>query len=247
MRRADASVTTTDEQARAAESGVKGMIPVGRPFLEYLLSSLADAGFTEVCLVTGPEHEVVRGYFDGLSTQRIRIVHAIQPEPRGTADAVAAAESFAGPDNFLVINSDNLYPLAALSAARQLDGPGLIAFSARTMMEQAGVPAERVAGFPRVEAGSDGNLVRLAPADGADQGHVSMNCWRFGPSIFPACRGIAPSPRGELELPDAVTYSMTHLGQPYQVVLSDEPVLDLSSRADIARVTRQLEGVTVRL
>lgn len=243
----DASATLSDDQARAADSGVKGMIPIGRPFMDYLLSSLADAGFTEVCLVTGPEHEVVRGYFDGLSAKRLQIVHALQPEPRGTADAVAAAESFAGPDNFLVLNSDNFYPLAALRSARQLEGPGLVAFSADVMVLVAGVPAERVASFPRVETGPDGNLVRLAPADGADRGYVSMNCWRFGPTIFPACYGISPSPRGELELPDAVSYSMTRLGQRYHVVLSDEPVLDLSSRADIARVTRQLDGVTVRL
>jgi hypothetical protein len=40
---------------------------------------------------------------------------------------------------------------------------------------------------------------------------------------------------------------MARLGERYQVLRSDEPVLDLSSRADVARVTRQLEGVDVRL
>ena len=33
------------EQAKAADSGVKAMISVGRPFLDHVISALADAGF----------------------------------------------------------------------------------------------------------------------------------------------------------------------------------------------------------
>lgn len=248
MRRVDPVAALTEDQASVADSGIKGMIPVGRPFIDFLLSALADAGFTDVCLVSGPEHDAVRRHIEGLNPQRIRITHAIQAEPRGTADAVAAAEAFAGGDGFLVINSDNYYPLAALPAARLLDGPGLVAFSARAMIEEGGVPRERVAPFPRVETDVEGFLSALTvnPAAG-DAGYVSMNCWRFGPAIFSACRAIVPSPRGELELPDAVNYSITRLGERYRVLRSDDPVFDLSSRGDIARVTRQLEGMVVRL
>ena len=248
MRRADPGAALTTEQAGLAERGVKGMIPVGRPFIEFLLSALADAGFTEVCLVIGPEHDAVRRYTDALNPQRVRITHAIQAEPRGTADAVAAAEAFAGGNAFLVINSDNYYPPASLHDCRTLDGPGLVTFSSRAIVQQGGVPLERVASFPRVETDTEGFLSALTvnPAAG-NSGYLSMNCWRFGPAIFTACRAITPSPRGELELPDAVNYSMTRLGERYRVLRSDEPVFDLSSRSDIARVTRQLEGTVVRL
>lgn len=248
MRQVDSNAALTAEQAGIAERGVKGMIPVGRPFMDYLLSALADSGYTQACLVTGPEHGSVRSYYDGLATRRITISHVIQPEPLGTANAVAAARDFAGSDQFLVLNSDNYYPGAALRAARQLKGPGLIAFSARALIQEGGVPADRVATFPRVEVDANGFLSRLFfEGTAGTDGYVSMNLWRFRPTIFEACRAIAPSPRGELELPDAVEYSVTRLGERYQVRLSDEPVLDLSSRADVARVTRQLEGVDVRL
>ena len=247
MRQVDSNAALTAEQAGIAERGVKGMIPVGRPFIDYLLSALADSGYTHACLVTGPEHGSVRAYYDGLETRRITISHAIQLEARGTADAVAAAQAFAGSDQFLILNSDNYYPIAALSSARQLKGPGLVAFSARAMIQHGGVPAGRVAAFPRVQVDANGFLSGLFSGGVAEEGFVSMNLWRFGPSIFEACRAIAPSPRGELELPDAVEYSRTRLGERYQVMRSDEPVLDLSSRADVARITRQLEGVDVRL
>jgi glucose-1-phosphate thymidylyltransferase len=245
MRKPEPSASLTREQQRAAESGIKGMVPVGRPFLEYLLGGLADSGFEEACLVIGPEHDAVRDYLRRLAPSRLSVVTAVQPEARGTADAVAAAEPFAGAGEFLVINSDNYYPPSALQAARQLAGPGLVAFSARALIDDAGVPAERVAAFPSVETDAQGFLTRLAPGTGS--GYVSMNCWRFDSTIFAACRAIPPSPRGELELPDAVRYSIERLGTRYRVIRSDLPVLDLSSRGDIERVTRQLAGVPVRL
>ena len=68
------------------------MIPFRRPFLDYVLSALADAGCTDVCLVIGPEHGVVSDYY-GRATcrERVRVRFAIQAEARGTADAVLSA------------------------------------------------------------------------------------------------------------------------------------------------------------
>ena len=45
MQRADESARMSPEQRRVADSGVKAMIPIARPFLDYVLSALADAGF----------------------------------------------------------------------------------------------------------------------------------------------------------------------------------------------------------
>ena len=55
--------------------------------------------------------------------------------------------------------------------------------------------------------------------------YVSMNCWRFGPAIFEACRKIKPSSRGELELPDAVQYAIEELGERFKVVRIQGAVL----------------------
>ena len=49
-----------------------------------------------------------------------------------------------------------------------------------------------------------------------------------------------PSPRGEYEVTDAVQYVIDVLGEPFEVVKSDEPVLDMSSRGDIGSVERML-------
>ena len=125
-------------------------------------------------------------------------------------------------------------------------------------MAQSNIPAERISKFSVVEAQprptAPRRLLRIIEKpDAATLARlprplgVSMNCWRFGPSIFEACRQIKPSPRGELELPDAVQYAIDRLGERFGIVWCKAPVLDLSSRNDIEPVARRLKGVKVEL
>jgi glucose-1-phosphate thymidylyltransferase len=73
-----------------------------------------------------------------------------------------------------------------------------------------------------------------------------MNLWAFTPGIVDACARIPRSPRGEFELPDAVRYLMRDLGIPVTAGRRC-PVIDLSTRADIARVRERVAGIEVRL
>src|SRR5512141_210353 len=86
MRRAADGAALDSNQAAVADTGVKAMIPIGRPFLDYVLSALADAGIGEVCLVVGPEHDAIRRYYrDEAHVERLRIAFATQERPLGTA------------------------------------------------------------------------------------------------------------------------------------------------------------------
>ena len=60
MRQADERANVDAQQAAVAEQGIKAMIPIGRPFLDYVLSALRDAGCDDICLVIGPEHSAIR-------------------------------------------------------------------------------------------------------------------------------------------------------------------------------------------
>ena len=234
-------------QEQAAAAGSKGMMPVGRPFLDYTLNTLADAGYTEVCLVIGPGHQAVRDYYQSLELTRVALSFAVQQQPRGTADAVAAAEEFADGHPFLVLNSDNHYPTAVLTALSYLGNPGLAAFRVDALLA-GGIPYARLARFPVMVWDREFTLVELQTESvPCATDFVSMNCWRFSSGIFAACRAIAVSPSGELELPNAVRHAMEQLNLRFSVLPFALPVLDLSTRADIARVTDRLRGVEVRL
>jgi glucose-1-phosphate thymidylyltransferase len=254
MRRADQAATgLSDAQSAAADTGVKGLIPVGRPFLDYAISALADAGLTDICLVVAPEHAVLHERYGALPGSRVRIEFAVQAEARGTADAVLAAEHWAAGEPFLVVNSDNYYPVEALRALAALDEPGLVAFSREGLLASGQIAASRVLAFAVLELAGD-YLARIVEkpspeelgALGADL-WVSMNCWRFDSRIFRACGNVPMSSRGELELPVAVSLAISRGDMRVRAVRSSLPVLDLSSRGDIAAVTAQLAHVEARL
>ncbi|MAE60790.1 MAG: glucose-1-phosphate thymidylyltransferase [Planctomycetaceae bacterium] len=257
MRVDDDQAAMTATQAAVAGTGVKALIPVGtgRPFLDYVMNALADAGYRHICLVIGPEHDAVREYYDGeAGLSRLTVEYAVQADPLGTANAVASAETFAAGDSLLVINSDNYYPSEATAALAALSEPGLAMFDRQAMVTGSNIEADRIAKFAVVQVDDDGYMSRIIEKPDAatmasltDPIGVSLNCWRFDGSIFEACRSIEKSKRGEFELPDAVEYSMRHLGRRYRAVPVKLPVLDLSSRSDIAGVADRLAAVEVAL
>ena len=166
-----------------------------------------------------------------------------------TAVAVLSAEEFAGGEDFLVINSDNLYPVSALASLAGLSEPGLALFSRDALVAGSNIPPDRIAAFAVCEVGADGYLEAILEKPDANElarlgpdPPVSMNCWRFSSGIFDACRRVPLSPRGELELPMAVRGAMAR-GMRFRVVWSRDGVLDLSQRADIAAVAEKLRDI----
>lgn len=255
-READAGgAALSDEQRKAAERGAKGMMPLGaRPFLDYVLSALADAGIETVTLVVRPEAHEMRDYFTRTHVpRRVRVRFAVQAESRGTADAVLAARDAVDDAPFLVLNSDNYYPVRAYADLADIGASGLVAFEAETLVREGGLEPERVLRYALIDAGDDGWLrtVREKPAEDDPLARraerwVSMNLWSFTPVIFDACARVRPSPRGELEIQDAVNLAVRELGERFRVLTMHAGVLDLSSRADIAFVARQLVGIEPR-
>jgi dTDP-glucose pyrophosphorylase len=282
------------------------MIPInGRPFLDYVLSVLADAGIRDVALVVAPDHDAVSRYYTlDAPPSRLRLSFVTQTNPLGTADAVLAAQDWVGDDPFLVMNADNLYPERGLADLAALGGPGLLAFDSDELVSSSNIPIERIQSFALIDVDDAGHLRGIVekpsagrpaeasnlPADRPRQGYggpstlhakaeagghahdgqrtsdhpagsnggsvasafrqkttplISMNCWRFDSRIFAACRDVPPSPRGELELPEAVGLAVRR-GITFTAVAAHGPVLDLSRRSDTADVARRLAGVVPR-
>jgi glucose-1-phosphate thymidylyltransferase len=248
------------DQASAAASGAKAMMPLAvegpgggrtaRPFLDYILSALADAGYTDACLVAAPDHRAMAEYYAGPGRpRRIRVAFAVQEAPLGTADAVHAARAWTGRDPFLVINGDNYYAVRTLRSLVERPGAATALFRTEELVARSNIPRERIQAFALCVV-EGGRLIRIVekptPAQAASlpDALVSMTCWRFPAEIHDACRSVARSVRGELELADAVN-ALLQAGVAFEALVAEDGVLDLSRRGDVAAVERALAGVTV--
>ena len=264
MREADPGVSLSPEQRQAADAGLKAMMPVnGRPFVDYVLGSLAEAGLRDVALVVAPDHDVLRSHFAAVPPVRLRVELVVQKAPLGTADAVLAAEPWTRREPFLALNADNLYPVEALRDLAALDEPGFPAFDADDLVRSSNIPADRIHAFAVATIDAEGYLTAIvekpktvamnggsretldagavAPEFRRKGNAVSMNCWRFDARIFDACRDVPRSARGEFELPEAVGVAIAR-GIRFRAIPARGPVLDLSRRADTADVARRLAG-----
>lgn len=253
MRKADLEASLSQQQSVQADTGVKGMISVGRPLLDYILSALADAGIEETVLVIGPEHDAIRRYFDvEARPTRMRVRFAVQDEPIGTANAVVAASEVVGNSAFLALNADNYYPVDAYSALRDLEGAGVVAFARDTLISAGNIDAERVRSFAVLDIDTSGRLRGIVEKPGSaldldspGARWVGMNLWRVTPALVDACRRVSLSTRGEYELPEAVALALSEQLH-VQAVRMEAGVLDLSQRSDIAAVTARLSTVEAR-
>jgi glucose-1-phosphate thymidylyltransferase len=251
MRREDADIHLDPDQAAVADQGIKAMVPIGRPFLDYVLSTLADADFHQVCLVIGPEHQMVRDYYTVTQPPtRIEISFAVQEQPLGTANAVLAAQPFCGEDEFLVMNGDNYYPAPVLQELRRLGEQGTVLFPALALLQNSNIPQDRLRAFAECVVDENGFLVDIVEKPNdlelSESKLISMNCWRFDPEILAACREVPLSPRGEFELPLAVKLAIQR-GAKFKIAISREGVLDISRRADIPVVAERLKNLRVQL
>jgi len=254
MRRAEAAVALDDAQARAAAAGQKGMMPtLGRPFLDFVLSALADAGVRDVTLVVAPDHAAMREYYEMQSPpRRVRLRWAVQETPRGTADAVLVAAGHVDDAPFLALNSDNYYPVSSYDALCAMGGAGLVAYEAEALVRDGNIDRERVMAYALLDIDDAGVLRDIVEKPAADhplarraERWVSMNLWSFTPRIFEACRRVRPSVRGELELQDAVMIASRELGEAFHAVRAHAGVLDLSRREDVVTIGAHLRDVVV--
>ena len=69
----------------------KPLVPLlNRPLIAYALDLIRDLGLREVAVVTSPDDDQTRGYVEGNAPPNLRVSTAVQREPRGPGDAVAA-------------------------------------------------------------------------------------------------------------------------------------------------------------
>ncbi len=182
-------------------TSAKQLVPVAnRPVLFYGIQAMADAGIEEIGIIiapeTGPEIQEVAG--DG-SQFGVKITYITQDEPAGLAHAVLTAEPFLGDSPFVMYLGDNLLQggISELVANFQANAPDALILL---------TPVEDPENFGVAEL-KDGVVVHLAEKPKEPKTNLALvGVYMFTAGIHDAARAIEPSPRGELEITDAIQH-----------------------------------------
>jgi glucose-1-phosphate thymidylyltransferase len=188
-------------------TSAKQLVPVAnKPVLFYGIEAMAEAGIKEVGIIIAPEtgQEIEAAAGDG-SRFDLSITYIVQDEPAGLAHAVLTAEPFLGSSPFVMYLGDNLLQggISELVAAfREHEPDALILLTPVADPENYGV-AELMDAAPG-EVGQVRRLVEKPSEPATDLALVGV--YMFTAGVHDAARAIEPSPRGELEITDAIQH-----------------------------------------
>jgi len=179
-------------------TSAKQLVPVAnKPILFYGLESIAEAGIREVGIVVGDTHEEIRAAVGDGSAFGVTVTYIPQDEPLGLAHAVKISRDFLGDDTFVMYLGDNLIRDGVM--------PFVEAFERERPHAQillAQVPNPQDFGVAELDGDTVVRLVEKPSNPPSDFALVGV--YLFGPTIFEAIDAIRPSPRGELEITDAI-------------------------------------------
>ncbi len=188
-------------------TSAKQLVPVAnKPVLFYGIEAMAQAGIEEIGIIvapeTGQEIEQVAGSGERFGVQ---ITYILQDEPLGLAHAVLTAEPFLGDSPFVMYLGDNLLQggiTDLVAAFREHEPDALILLTPVPDPENYGV-----AELAPAPAGEVGRVVRLVEKPSEPATDLALvGVYMFTSQVHDAARAIEPSPRGELEITDAIQH-----------------------------------------
>lgn len=210
----------------------KVMLPVGGvPILERILLAAKAAGMTRAHLVVHYKAETVRAHFGDGGTIGLPLVYHEQGEPRGTGHALSVVEGL-GPGPFLMLSGDTLVAPSDIRMLLEADVDDTTSLVGCTQVED---PTR----YGALETDGDRLVAVHEKSATPPSDLVNAGVYRFSPRILDALRTLRPSPRGELELTDAIAAEAAaghvrvvrletwrDIGRPWDLLTANEAVMD---------------------
>jgi NDP-sugar pyrophosphorylase family protein len=221
----------------------KPMIPIGGvPMIERIMSGIAaHTPVREFVLITGYKADVLQGYLGDGSRWGWHIQYVPQPVPRGVGDAVHTAREALADAPFLMTYGDiMLDPMNYARFAQEYDAHGTDRIKAYVGLNWVEDPWAGAA----VYLDPDNIIQRIQekPPRGTAATHWNnAGLFIFDPLIFTYTAQIAPSARGEYELPDAITAMIT-AGHPAKGIALEGNWRDVGTPEDYAAINAEYEG-----
>ncbi len=190
----------------------KQLVPIAnKPILFYGIEGMAAAGITEIGIIIGDTGDEVRAAVGDGSRFGVGVTYIPQDAPLGLAHCVLIARDFLGDDDFVMYLGDNMLEqglvefVEGFEAARR--SGGATAPAAQILLARVDNPSS----FGVAEVDAAGEVVRLVEKPKDPPSDLALvGVYLFDPTIHQAVAAIEPSPRGELEITDAIQWLITN-------------------------------------
>jgi len=217
------------------EDKPKGMVEVaGKPILTHCFEQLADLGAEELIVVVGyMKEEIIDHYGDEFEGTPITYTH--QREPKGLAHALLCVEEHID-DDFMLMLGDNVFRanLADVFRRQQEDRA-----DAAFLVEE--VPYEEASRYGVCVTNDYGEITDVVEKpDDPPSNLVMTGFYTFSPAIFPACRLVQPSNRGEYEISEAIDL-LIRSGRTIDAIPIDGWRMDIGYPEDREEAERRLQ------
>lgn len=208
----------------------KELLPIGtKPTLQFVIEEAADSGITDIVLVSSPQKELIRQYFERDTpydrsldtmnkghllnehrrlTDRVHLHTVMQNQPKGLGHAILCAKDAVGNEPFIVILPDVLIE-STTPCCRQMIDAFLKTGCSVNATEHT--PRERVHLYGIHDiARSDGRyhwargVVEKPRAAQAPSDFSVVGRYLFTPDVFAILEDLKPGVNGEIQLADAM-------------------------------------------
>ena len=186
-------------------TSAKQLLPVAnKPVLFYGLEAIRDAGITDVGIVVGDTAAAIQAAVGDGAAFGLRVTYVRQSAPLGLAHAVLVAREFLGDDDFVMYLGDNFIVggITALVEEFRSSRP-----DAYIMLTAVADPRQ----FGVAELDDAGQVVGLEEKPERPKSDLALvGVYLFTPAVHEAVAALAPSPRGELEITEAIQWLIRH-------------------------------------
>ena len=225
----------------------KQLMPVyDKPMIYYPLSTLMSAGIREILIISTPKDLPLFERLLGDGSQLgCSFSYAVQPEPKGLAQAFLIGESFIGNDSVALILGDNIFYGTGFQATLQncTNPEGGIIFAYEVQdPERYGV----------VSFDSSGKAVSLEekPKNPTSK-FAAPGIYFYDNEVVSVAKSITPSARGELEITDVNKAYLEQNNLQVQELDSGTAWLDtgtftsLMQAAQFVQVLQERQGIRI--